>query len=114
MSELSCNVVVEYEHTHEIKSVVDFPLRIHGIGMVQYLAQALRSKELDSLVTREGSNLSTKAFTCAVLNKGRINGQPVATPIYRAVANIQDFIAANSDCKVRIYAHWANQPNFYE
>ncbi len=108
MSELSCNVVVEYGFTHEIKSVIDFPMRIHGVGMVQLLAKALKSKELNTLAARDGGNIPAKSFSCAVLNNGRINGHPISAPVYMAVERIQDFIAENSNCRFRIYAHWAN------
>ncbi len=110
MAEVSCNVVIEDGFTDEVKTVVDFPLRLNSIGMVQYLAQALQSKELDTLVTREGITVSAKPFSRAVLNNGRINGRPVSLPVYTAVERLQDFIADHSGYRVRIYAHWASEP----
>jgi len=114
MSEVFCSVVVEYMSSNEIKTVADFPLRIHNIGGVQTLAQALKSKDLETLVTRDGVNLPARLLILAIFNDGNINGRAVGPQVYNAVMRMRDFIAGNSGHNVRIYAHWISEADLYE
>ncbi len=106
MSELHCYVVVEYSASNDVKSVAEFPLRIHNIGACQILAQALHSKEFHQLVTRNRTKIPLRVFSGAKLKGRCVNGSAIGEQSYNALTRLKDFIAKNSSDRVRVYVHW--------